>query len=309
MFGRSALFELAAHRPNRWVALHHLLLALTLASLMVIVARSPIYFEFDLLTHSFLSFYGLGSDSPKDEQKPSAEPVPTELSALLPHFVVAGPRLEDLMSKHPDAVRQYNGDVLAAILSQHPRLIAVSNLDLAPIVEPQNDPQLAAEQAGVDAVLDGAKAGGTQVILSFQLPHRPPSLESLRIKWIVERCAKGVLFGIPMPGLRHEGIMDEGAMLYRKNYPSLGVVAAEMAARQPSEERTSGPLAALVCDLAKDADGDVKKFMEDALRTNRSLQRKGNHRRRTHPRDPFRQSPVLSRTAWSDIFQVGLRAP
>jgi hypothetical protein len=255
--------DLAAHQPKRWIALHHLLLALTLASIMVIAARSPIYFQFDLLTHALLSYYGLGGDAESGERKTPLEPVSEDLKAVLPHFVVASPRLEALMSNHPGATRRYDTDVLAAILSQRPRVVAVSNLDLAPWNEPGEDPDASADQAQADDVLDGAAARGTQVILSFPLPKPQwPSLESYRIAWIVKRCAAGVLFGIPALGLRHDGVIDEGSMLYRQHYPSLGVVAAEVASRRTASERAADSRAGLVCELAKEADGDVKKFMD-----------------------------------------------
>ena len=263
MSGGNAPLEPAAHQPKRWIALHHLLLALTLASIMVIAARSPIYFEFDLLTHALLSYYGLGGDAQTSERKTPVEPVSEDLKAVLPHFVVASPRLEALMSNHPGATRRYDTDVLTAILSRHPRVVAVSNLDLAPWNEPGEDPDAFADQANADAVLDSAAAGGTQVILSFPLPKPQwPSLESYRIAWIVKRCAAGVLFGIPALGLRHDGVIDEGSMLYRQHYPSLGVVAAEVASRRAAGERAADPRAGLVCELAKAANGDVKKFMD-----------------------------------------------
>ena len=106
MSGGNAPLEPAAHQPKRWIALHHLLLALTLASIMVIAARSPIYFEFDLLTHALLSYYGLGGDAQTSERKTPVEPVSVDLKAVLPHFVVASPRLEALMSNHPGATRR-----------------------------------------------------------------------------------------------------------------------------------------------------------------------------------------------------------
>ena len=263
MSGGNAPLEPAAHQPKRWIALHHLLLALTLASIMVIASRSPIYDQFDLQMHTLLSYYGLGGDAQPGEQKPAVWPVSEDLKAVLPHFVVAGPRLENLLLRHRGETRGYDADVLEAILSRHPRVVAVSNHDLAPWTEPGEDPIASANQAHADAVLDGAAAGGTQVILSFPLPNPQwPSLESYRIAWIVKRCAAGVLFGIPIPGLRHDGVIDEGSMLYRQHYPTLGVVAAEVASRGTANEHAADALAGLVCELAKAADGDVRKFLD-----------------------------------------------
>lgn len=260
-------------RPNPWIALHHVLLALTLASLMVIVERSSYFFAADLVSHALLSYTGLNARRGDPNAPPpstAADPVSPELRAVLPHFVVPGPRFESHMQRNVQFLRDYDADVLAGILAAQPHVLAVSNLDIEPGGRIFDDRDEQAAQALVDRLLDDALAGGTRVILSVPFPGPPSPLTTLRFRWMAQRCERGVLFAMPDPDLRRGGVVDDGAMFYRYRYPSLGVVAAAVVSAQARGEATPPPRARLLCELAQRFDGDAEAFMAELLaRTDR----------------------------------------
>ncbi|MFO1324022.1 MAG: hypothetical protein U1F15_08135 [Burkholderiales bacterium] len=266
MEAQSLSERLGLTRPSPWIALHHVMLALTLASLMVVVERSRYFFAADLVSHALLSYTGLNArrgDAGVPPPSPAADAVSPDLRAVLPHFVVPGPRFESYMARNLQFLREFDADVLAGILAAQPRVLAVSNLDIEPGGRIFDDPDEQDAQRRVDRLLDDALAGGTRVILSVPFPGRPSPLTTLRFRWMAQRCERGVLFAMPDPDLRRGGVIDDGAMLYRYRYPSLGVVAAAVVSAQARGEATPPLRARLLCELAKRHDGDAEAFMDE----------------------------------------------
>lgn len=135
--------------------------------------------------------------------------------------------------------------LLEEIRAASPRLLVV-DLDLSP------GPAPTAEETDAQSALDDALGafGPNQLLLATPLPARSYELALRRLRWMHERCGAGARFA-------HTVLFHSGAhvLRYDPTLPSLGPLAARMAAVQQEDRIAEPEPCELVAEQVRDIDG------------------------------------------------------
>ena len=248
------------HRRHLYTLLHHLLLATTISSALVVVESWPKFQAVDNRTHFALSY------------------VRAKLWMLLPAWFPGRVLPPD---RYPlvlvlDAQQRRQAKTVAAGLVEtvsaewatrpenKGRGVLAFELDL----DPSEHDRQGQDQDVLDRALDAAARNKIGVVLWIpDFRTGPEWLLRERLGWMRARCAAGVRFGVeeprPVPDAVHS---------YWKNYPSIGVVAARAgSAGPPPEPRTAHGRGRVpdydICDAVRTAGHDVRLFLDRLRQT------------------------------------------
>ena len=240
------------HRRRLFTLLHHLLLATTIASALVVAESWPKFRALDNMTHFAVNH------------------VRARLWTLLPARVQSTDRYPLVVVLEPAEVRGAKPllarfvDGVVAEWTKRPANKGRGVLAFVIALEPSPDELRADDpaQRELDRALDNAARSQIGVVL--WLPdfwNGPEWIRRAHLAWMRARCAAGVRFGVqesrPAPHAVHS---------YWTDYPSIGTVAARAGSSGPPPEPSTAhtdrrPAEYSLCHAAGTAEIDLRLFV------------------------------------------------
>jgi hypothetical protein len=243
------------HRRHLYTFLHHLLLATTISSALVVLESWPKFQAVDNRTHFALSYVRarlwtlLPSWFPGQVLPPDRYPLVLVLDAQ--------PRSQ-AKALVADLV-----ETVSAEWATRPEKTGRGVLAFEVELEPSEHDRQAEDQDILDRALDAAARNKIGVVLWLpDFRTGPESLHRARLGWMQARCAAGVRFAVEEPRPAPEAVHS-----YWKNYPSIGVVAARAGSSGPPPEPPTAHVRGRlpdydICTAAKSVGRDVRLFFD-----------------------------------------------